>query len=58
MEAKANQHVIVPWEPHVPLPIMHPHGLLNLLPYILRKFDWENSSFDDFKAKLANYQVV
>jgi hypothetical protein len=23
--------------------------------HVLRKFDWENSSLDDFKAKLASY---
>jgi hypothetical protein len=51
VEVEVNQHVIVPWEAHVLLQIMHPLGLLNLLPYILRKFD----SFDDFKAKLAIY---
>jgi hypothetical protein len=29
----------------------------HLLPYMLRKFNWENSSFDDFKVKLASYQA-
>jgi hypothetical protein len=28
-----------------------------LLPYTLRKFNWENSSFNDFKAKLVSYQA-
>ncbi len=32
-------------------------SLFDLLPYMLRKFDWENSSLDDFKAMLASYQA-
>jgi hypothetical protein len=30
VEAKIDQHVIVPWEPHVLLPMKHPLGLFNL----------------------------
>jgi hypothetical protein len=28
-------------------------GLFHLFPYMLRKFNWETSSLDDFKAKLS-----
>jgi hypothetical protein len=46
---------MVPWEVHVPLPIKLYSGLFYLLPYMLKKFDWDNFSLDDFKAKLVNY---
>ncbi len=55
MGVKVDQHVMVPWEVHVPLPINL--GLFYLLPYMVKKFDWDNFSLDDFKAKLANYYV-
>ncbi len=32
-------------------------GLFHLFPYMLRKFNWESSSLDDFKAKLASYRA-
>jgi hypothetical protein len=53
VEAKVDQHVTFTWEPPIPLPIKLPLGLFNLLPYMLRKFDRENSSLDDFKAKFG-----
>jgi hypothetical protein len=30
MEVKINQHVIIPWEPHVLLLMKHPPSLFNL----------------------------
>jgi hypothetical protein len=57
VEVEANQHVTVPWELSIPLPIKIQLGLFHLLSYMLRKFDWENSSLDDFKGKLASYQT-
>ncbi len=44
-------------ELHVPLPIKVQFGLFHLLPYMLKKFDWESSSLDDFKGRLASYQT-
>jgi hypothetical protein len=55
MEVKVDQHVMVPWEPSVPLLFKLQPRLFHLLIYMLKKFDWENSSLDDFKAKLASY---
>ncbi len=55
MEVEIDQHVMVPWEPLILLPIKLQLGLIHLFPYMLKKFDWENSSLDDFEAKLANY---
>ncbi len=54
MEVEANQHVMVPWEPPTPLPFKPQPGLFHLLPYMLKKFNW-NFSLDDFKARLAKY---
>jgi len=53
VEAKIDQHVTLTWEPPIPLPIKLPLGLFNLLPYMLKKFDWDKSSLDDFRAKLG-----
>ncbi len=58
MEVKIDQHVTLTWEPPIPFPIKLPLGLFNLLPYMLRKCDWENSSLDDFKAKLGKLSSV
>jgi len=57
VESDANEHVTVPWERHVPMLIKLQPSLFHLLPYMLRKFNWESSSLDDFKAKLANCQA-
>jgi len=57
VEVEANQHVMVPWELHVLLPIKVQFGLFHLLPYMLKKFDWEKSPLDNFKGKLASYQI-
>ncbi len=38
------------------MPIKLQPGLFHLLPYMLKKFDWESFSLDDFKARLASYQ--
>jgi hypothetical protein len=57
VESKANEHMTIPWERHVSMPIKLQLGLFHLLPYMLRKFNWESSSMDDFKAKLASYQA-
>ncbi len=55
VESKVNEQVIVPWERLVPMLIKLQPNLFHLLPYMLRKFNWESSSLDDFKAKLASY---
>ncbi len=55
MEVEVDQHVMVPWEPHVPLPFKLQPWFFHLFPYMLRKFDWENYFLDDFEAKLASY---
>jgi len=39
------------------MPIKLQPGLFYLIPYMLKKFDWESSSLDDFKAKLASYRA-
>ncbi len=57
VEYEANEHMTVPWERHVPMPIKLQPSLFHLLPYMLRKFNWENSSLDDFKARHANNQT-
>jgi hypothetical protein len=57
VEFEANEHMIVPWERLIPMSIKLQPGLFHLLPYILRKFDWESSSLDDIKAKLASYRA-
>ncbi len=41
----------------LPMPIKLQPSLFHLLPYVLRKFDWESFSLDDFKAKLASYRA-
>ncbi len=53
VESKVNEHVTVPWERLVPMLIKIQPGLFHLFPYMLRKFNWETSSLDDFKAKLS-----
>jgi hypothetical protein len=57
VEVEANQHVMVPWELIVPLPIKVQPSMFHLFPYMLKKFDWENFSLDGFKGKLASYQT-
>jgi hypothetical protein len=51
---EVNEHMIVPWERFIFMPIKLQSNLFHFLPY-LRKFDWESSSLNDFKAKLARY---
>jgi len=55
VDGEANQHVMVPWELPIPLLIKVQFNMFHLLLYMLRKFDWESSSLDDFKNKLVNY---
>jgi hypothetical protein len=57
VKSEANEHMIVPWERRIPMPIKLQPSLFHLLPYMLRKFNWENSSLDDFKAMLINYKA-
>ncbi len=57
VKSKANEHVIVPWERVIFMPIKLQPSLFHLLPYMLRKFDLENSSLNDFKARLASYRA-
>jgi len=57
VESKANEHVTIPWERDESMPIKVQPSLFHLLPYTLRKFNWENFSLNDFKAKLASYQA-
>ncbi len=55
VKSEANEHMIVPWERMIPMPIKLQLHLFHLLPYMLKKFHWESFSLDDFKAKLASY---
>ncbi len=57
VKMEADQHVIVSCELFVPLPIKVQLGLFHLLPYMLKKFDWENFPLDDFKGRLASYRT-
>jgi hypothetical protein len=57
VEVEANQHVMIPWELPILLPIKIQLGLFHLLPYMLKKFDWENFSLDNFKGRLASHQT-
>jgi len=57
VEVEVNQHVMVPWEPHVLLLFKLQPWLFHLLPYMLKKFNWDNSFLDDFKAMVASYRV-
>ncbi len=54
VKLEANEHMTIPWERPIPMPIKLQLGLFHLLPYMLRKFDWEGSSLDDFKASLCS----
>jgi hypothetical protein len=54
---KVNEHVIVPWERVISMPIKLQPSLFHLLPYMLRKFDLESFSLNDFKARLASYRA-
>jgi hypothetical protein len=42
VEVEIHQHVMVPWEPFVPLPFKPQLGLFHLLHYTLKKFNREN----------------
>jgi hypothetical protein len=57
VEFEVDEHVTFPWERPILMIIKLQPSLFHLLPYMLRKFDWESSSLDDFKAKLASYQA-
>jgi hypothetical protein len=57
VETKVDQHVTFTWEPPIPLPIKLPLGLFNLLPYMLRKFDRENSHWMISRPSLVSYQA-
>jgi hypothetical protein len=57
VEFEVDEHVTVPWERPIPMIIKLQPSLFHLLPYMLRKFDWESFALDDFKAKLASYQA-
>jgi len=41
VEVEVDQHVMVPWEPLVPLLFKPQLGLFHLLHYMLKKFNWE-----------------
>ncbi len=57
VEMEVEQHVMVPWELPIPLLVKVQPNLFHFLPYMLRKFDKENSSLDNLKGKLASYQT-
>ncbi len=54
VESESNEHVTVPWERFISMPIKLQPSLFHLLPYM---FDWESSSLNDFKARLASYRT-
>jgi hypothetical protein len=55
VEGEAHEHVTLSWEPPLPLPFKHPPKLFNLVPYMLKKYDWLSNSINDFKKQLAIY---
>jgi len=55
VEVEAHEHVTLSWEPSLPLPFKLPLGLFNLIPYMLRKYDWLSNFINDFKKKLVIY---
>jgi len=57
VESEDNEHVTIPWERFISMLIKLQPSLFHLLPYMLRKFDWENFSLNDFKARLASYRA-
>jgi hypothetical protein len=54
---EVNEHITIPWEKPIPMPIKLQPNLFHLLPCMLKKFNWENSFLDDFKARLARYHA-
>jgi len=56
-ESEANEHMTFPWERLILMIIKLQLDLFHLLPYMLRKFDWESFSLDDFKARLVSYRA-
>jgi hypothetical protein len=57
VEVEAYEQVTFSWEPSLPLLFKHPFKLFNLVPYMLRKYDWLSISIDDFKKQFAIYWV-
>jgi hypothetical protein len=57
VEAKAHEQVMLSWEPALPLPFKLLPWLFCLVPYVFRKYDWSNSSIDDFNKQLENYRA-
>jgi len=55
VEEEVHEHVTFSCEPPLPLPFKHPPKLFNLVPYMLRKYDWLSNSINDFKKQLAIY---
>jgi hypothetical protein len=57
VKSEAKEHVTIPWERFISMPIKVQPSLFHLLPYMLRKFDWESFPLNDFKARLASYRA-
>jgi hypothetical protein len=53
---EVNEHITIPWEKPIHMPTKLQPSLFHLLPY-MKKFNWENSFLDDFKARLASYHA-
>jgi hypothetical protein len=58
VEVEAREHVTLSWEPPLPLPFKLPLGLFNLVPYMLRKYDWLSNSINDCKKQLVIYRAL
>ncbi len=55
VEGEAREHVTLSWEAPLPPPFKLPFDLFNLVPYMLRKYDWLSSFINDCKKQLVIY---
>jgi hypothetical protein len=58
VEVEAREHVTLSWETPLPFPFKLPFILFNLVPYMLRKYDWLSNYINDFKKQLVIYQAL
>jgi len=50
-EEGSHDHVTLLWEPQLPFPSKLSLALFNLVPYMLRKYNWLSNSIDDFNKE-------
>jgi hypothetical protein len=60
VEVAIKQEVLMNWQPfpHPPPFLKWVIRLFVLMPFMLRNYDWEKDTIEDFKSRLSQYKTI